>query len=205
MYRKQQLLLDYLRQYIQANGFAPTLRQMAQALGLSSLATVHEHLTSLEKKKLIKRTGGKNKRIELINEAAIKDGGNASVEVPILGFIAAGSPIEPHTDPNASMSIPYSFTSGKRRTYLLQVKGDSMIEEGILNGDYVIVEESQNAINGDIVVALLDNGMATLKRYFKETTRIRLEPANSNMSPIFVKNVTIQGKVVGLIRRYKKN
>ena len=122
-----------------------------------------------------------------------------------LGFIAAGAPIEPYTDPNAAINIPASFVSGKKRTYVLQVRGESMIEDGIMDGDHVIIEQAEAANNGEIVVALLDNGMATLKRFFKETTRIRLEPANAKMQPIFVKNVRIQGKVVGLVRRYGKN
>ncbi|KKU22259.1 MAG: LexA repressor, partial [Candidatus Woesebacteria bacterium GW2011_GWF1_46_13] len=127
------------------------------------------------------------------------------MDVPILGFIAAGAPIEPYTDPNATMAIPVDFTSKTKRVYVLQVRGESMIEEQIRDGDYVVVEQTDNATDGEIVVALLDNGMATLKRFFKEATRIRLEPANAKMSPIFVKNVRIQGKVVGLIRRYGRN
>jgi len=103
------------------------------------------------------------------------------------------------------MAIPSSFSSQKRRVYVLQVRGESMIEEQIRDGDYVIIEQTDVANNGEIVVALLDNGMATLKRFFKEATRIRLEPANAKMQPIFVKNVKIQGKVVGLIRRYNRN
>lgn len=200
IYKRQSQILDFIRQYIQSNGSAPTLRQIADAIGVSSLATVHEHLITLEQKKLIKRKGGKIRSIEIIDDNPII--GEKEVEVPILGFIAAGSPIEPFTDPNSTIPIPSSFLSGKRRTYVLKVKGDSMIEEQIRDGDYVIIEQSDYAENGDIVVALLDNGMATLKRFYKETTRIRLEPANSSMSPIFVKNVTIQGKVVGLIRKY---
>ena len=130
---------------------------------------------------------------------------SSGIEVPIMGFIAAGAPIEPYTDPNATMGIPPTFVSGKKRTFLLRVKGESMIEEQIRDGDYVVIEQVEFADNGDIVVALLDNGMATLKRFFKETTRIRLEPANAKMNPIFVKNVRIQGKVVGLIRKYTRN
>lgn len=204
IYRRQKQILDFIKQHIQTTGSAPTLKQIAQAIGVSSLATVHEHLTTLESKKLIKRRGGKNKAIEFLNEASL-DLTSTSVEAPILGYIAAGTPIEPYTDPNASMAIPNAFVSGKKRTYVLQVKGESMIEDGIMDGDYVVIEQSDNAINGEIVVALLDNGMATLKRFFRETTRIRLEPANAKMQPIFVKNVTIQGKVVGLIRKYYKN
>ena len=203
IYRRQQQILDFIKQFIQSTGSAPTLRQIAEAIGVSSLATVHEHLTTLEAKKLIKRKTGKTRAIELVEaDFAMSSEG---IAVPILGYIAAGSPIEPYTDPNAEMEIPNSFVSGKRRTFVLQVKGDSMIEEQIRDGDFVIIEQTENALNGDIDVALLDNGMATLKRFFKEATRVRLEPANAKMSPIFVKNVKIQGKVVGLIRKYFKN
>ncbi len=203
IYKRQQQILDFIKQYIQRGGSAPTLREIAKAIGVSSLATVHEHLTTLEAKKLIRRRGGKNRIIE-ITSADVNVLIN-QIEVPILGFIAAGSPIEPYTDPNAIMDVPSSFISGKKRTYVLQVKGESMIEEQIRDGDFVVIEQADDANNGDIVVALLDNGMATLKRFFKEATRIRLEPANAKMSPIFVKNVRIQGKVVGLIRKYYKN
>jgi repressor LexA len=200
VYKRQGQILDFIRQYIQSNGSAPTLRQIADAIGVSSLATIHEHLEALEQKNLIKRKKGKNRSIELVNDDV--DFSEKGLDVPILGYIAAGSPIEPITDPNASVSIPSSFISGKRRTFVLQVRGESMIEEQIRDGDFVVIEQTDFANNGDIVVALLDNGMATLKRFFKEATRIRLEPANAKMSPLFVKNVRIQGKVVGLIRKY---
>lgn len=203
IYKRQGQILDFIRQHIQTNGSAPTLRQIADAIGVSSLATVHEHLTTLEQKGLIRRKPGKTRSIDLvgIKEEFSPEG----VEVPILGFIAAGAPIEPYTDPSATLPVPPTFVSGKKRVYVLQVRGESMIEEQIRDGDYVVVEQAENAEDGDIVVALLDNGMATLKRFFKEATRIRLEPANAAMNPIFVKNVKIQGKVVGLIRRYLRN
>ena len=204
IYKRQSQILDFIRQYIQAKGSAPTLKEIAQAIGVSSLATVHEHLTTMEDKKLIKRKGGRNRTIEIPNEEALGFT-ESGMEVPILGYIAAGSPIEPYTDPNASTSIPSSFVSGKKRTYVLQVRGESMIEDGIMDGDYVVIEQAEAADNGEIVVALLDNGMATLKRFFKEATRVRLEPANVKMQPIFVKNVRIQGRVVGLIRKYFRN
>lgn len=200
VYKRQSQILDFIKQHIQSKGSAPTLREIADAIGVSSLATVHEHLQALVTKGLIKRKGGKVRSIELKDiEINFNPQG---VSVPILGFIAAGAPIEPYTDPNATMSIPPNFYSQKKRVYVLQVRGESMIEEQIRDGDYVVVEQEENANNGDIVVALLDNGMATLKRFFKEATRVRLEPANAKMSPIFVKNVRIQGKVVGLVRRY---
>lgn len=204
LYKRQRQIVEYIQQYIQANQVAPTLRDIADAMGLSSLATVHEHLVALESKGIIKRKTGRVRAIELVDDS-LDFVNDMAVEVPILGYIAAGQPIEPFTDPNAKMSISPSFISGKKRVYVLQVRGESMIEEQIRDGDYVIVEETEEAKNGQIVVALLDNGMATLKRFFKEATRVRLEPANSTMSPIFVKNVTIQGKVVGLIRRYNQN
>lgn len=203
IYKRQGQILDYIRQHIQSNGSAPTLKQIADAIGVSSLATVHEHLQTLENKGLIKRKIGKSRSIELVNDDVSFSG--EGVEVPILGFIAAGAPIEPYTDPSASLSVPPTFISNKKRVYILQVRGDSMIEEQIRDGDYVVIEQTEAATNGDIVVALLDNGMATLKRFFKEATRIRLEPANARMAPIFVRNVRIQGKVVGLIRRYGRN
>lgn len=200
VYKRQAQILDFIKQHIQSKGSAPTLREIADAIGVSSLATVHEHLQSLVTKGLIKRKGGKVRSIEIKDvELNFNPQG---VSVPILGFIAAGAPIEPYTDPNATMSIPPNFYSQKKRVYVLQVRGESMIEEQIRDGDYVVVEQEETANNGDIVVALLDNGMATLKRFFREATRVRLEPANAKMSPIFVKNVRIQGKVVGLVRRY---
>jgi len=200
IYKRQGQILDFIKQHIQAKGSAPTLRQIADAIGVSSLATVHEHLGALEGKGLIKRKIGKTRAIELTKDAPGID--LEGMDVPILGFIAAGAPIEPYTDPNATLSISPSLISSKKRVYVLQVRGDSMIEEQIRDGDFVVIEQAEDAKNGDIVVALLDNGMATLKRFFKEATRIRLEPANAKMSPIFVKNVKVQGKVVGLIRRY---
>lgn len=204
LYKRQKQVLDYISQYIQANGVAPTLRQIADALGLSSIATVHEHLETLKELGLIERNKGHRRSIELSTKR-VDYLSEKSVSVPILGYIAAGMPIEAFTDPNATMGVPPDMVSGKKRIFVLQVRGDSMIEAQINDGDYVVLEETNQARNGQIVVAMLDNGMATLKRYYKEATRIRLEPANSTMSPIFVKNVTIQGRVVGLIRKYLNN
>jgi repressor LexA len=201
IYKKQKQILDFIKQFIQSHGSAPTLREIADAIDVSSLATVHEHLESMEEKGLLKRKHGRNRSIELTQ--GDPDLSTEGIEVPILGFVAAGSPIEPYTDPSATMNIPATFMSGKKRTYVLQVRGQSMIEDFINDGDFVILEQTEFANDGDIVVALLDNGMATLKRFYKEATRIRLQPANSSMQPIFVKNVRIQGKVVGLVRKYK--
>ena len=200
LYRRQKQILDFLSQYIQKNGFSPTLQEIAEALGVSSLATVHEHLTAMVKKGVIRKYEGAIRGIEIVDQKLGKL--TNGVELPILGFIAAGRPIEPYTDPQATLSVSPGMLSGKKRAFILQVKGNSMVEEGILDGDFVVVEQQETANNGDIVVALLENGFATLKRFFKEETRIRLEPANAKMSPIFAKKVRIQGKVVGIIRRY---
>lgn len=200
LYKRQRQIIEFISQYIQKNGYSPTLQDIANAIGVSSLATVHEHLQALEKKGVIKRFDGAVRGIEILDKHL--DRMSAGVEIPIMGYIAAGKPIEPYTDPNAQFKVSPTMVSGKKRSYVLQVKGESMIEEGILDGDFVVIEEQNMVKDGDIVVALLENGLATLKRYFKEATRVRLEPANSSMSPIFAKKVTVQGRVVGLIRKF---
>lgn len=203
LYRRQRQIVDYLSQYVQQHGFSPTLQEIAQALGVSSLATVHEHLEALVRKGVIKKYEGTVRGIELLDRKVGKVG--TGVELPLMGYIAAGSPIAPYTDPNATLMVAPDMLSGKRRAYILQVKGQSMIEDGILDGDFVLVEEQDEVKNGDIVVALLENGLATLKRFFREATRIRLEPANSQMSPIYATRVRVQGKVIGVIRKFRSN
>ncbi len=200
LYKRQRQILDFIRQYIQKNDYSPTLQQIAEAIGVSSLATVHEHLSSMVKKGVIKKFEGAVRGIDVLDKKT--DGSTKGVELPVLGYIAAGSPIEPHTDPNFSINVVSGMLSGQKRSFVLQVKGESMIEDGILDGDFVVIEEQAQANNGDIVVALLENGLATLKRYFKEATRIRLEPANARMQPIYATDVKIQGKVVGIIRKF---
>lgn len=200
LYRKQKQILGFLKQYIDKYGYSPTLGEIAEAIGVHSLATVHEHLQTLAQKGVIKKFEGAVRGIEILDQKI--SGALSGIELPILGFIAAGSPIMTYTDPEASIKVSPSMLSGKKRSYVLQVKGDSMIEDGILDGDHVIIEEQNNANDGDIVVALLDNGLATLKRFFREADRIRLEPANSSMMPIYATDVKIQGKCVGIIRRF---
>jgi repressor LexA len=203
LYRRQKQILDYVKQYIDKYGYSPTLGEIAEAMGVSSLATIHEHLEALVQKGVIKKFEGAVRGIEVIDQKISST--LAGIELPVLGFIAAGQPIQTYTDPDATIKVAPSMVSGKKRSYVLQVKGDSMIEEGILDGDYVIIEEQNTALDGDIVVALLDNGLATLKRFFKEPNRIRLEPANSSMEPIYVQSgdFKIQGKCVGVIRRFQ--
>jgi repressor LexA len=186
LYKRQRQIVDFIAQYIQKNGYSPTLQEIADSIGVSSLATVHEHLQALQRKKVIKKFEGAVRGIELLDRTYLRI--TDSVDVPFLGFIAAGSPIEPHSDPNATFKVSPEMITGKRRSYVLQVKGLSMIEDHIADGDFV--------------VALLDNGLATLKRFYREATRVRLEPANSSMSPIYATNVQVQGKVVGLIRKF---
>lgn len=200
VYKRQKQIFEFLTQYIQKYGYSPTLQEIAESIGVSSLATVHEHLVSMEKKGLIRRYQGAIRGIDILDKkiADITKG----IELPILGFIAAGQPIEPYNDPNATVIVSPTLISGKKRSFVLKIKGNSLVDEGILDGDFAVIEHQETANNGDIVVAILENGFATLKRFFKEATRIRLEPANSQMSPIFAKNVRIQGKVVGIIRKY---
>lgn len=201
LYKRQRQIVDFLAQYIQKNGFAPTLQEIATAINVSSLATVHEHIQALERKHIVKKHEGAVRGIELLDRTFLNV--SESIDLPWLGYIAAGSPIEPHPDQDASFKVSPEMISGKKRSYVLQVKGQSMIDDHIDDGDFVVIEETQDVNNGDIVVALLDNGLATLKRYYKEVTRVRLEPANSSMSPIYATNVKIQGRCVGLIRKFQ--
>jgi repressor LexA len=200
VYRRQKQILDLISATIDKYGYAPTLTEIAEKLGLSSLATVHEHLAVLEKKGLIRRYRGAVRGIELLENENKKD--TNGVELPVLGFIACGAPIEPYTDPNATLMVNTGIVRSGDKSFVLQAKGDSMIGDGILSGDYVVVKEQQDAKNGDIVVAVLRNGFATLKRYYREATRIRLQPANSTMSPMYVAEVEIKGKVVAVIRQF---
>jgi repressor LexA len=202
IYKRQRQILDYINQNIARYGYAPTLTEIAEYFGLSSLATVHEHLAVLEKKGLIRRYRGAVRGIEVI-ENGIKPGAlMANVELPILGFIACGEPIEPYTDPGATLMVSSNLIKSGDKSFILQAKGDSMVDDGVLSGDYLLIREQENADNGDIVVAVLKNGFATLKRFYREKDRIRLQPANSTMSPIYVSEVKIKGKVVQVIRQF---
>lgn len=201
LYPRERQLLEFITQFIQRYGYAPTLKEIGDALGMNSPATVHEHVDKLRMKGFIRKLDGTTRGIELVEEfTRVK--GKSSVELPVLGFIAAGAPLEPYTDPNTYISVAPTMIAADKPSYVLQVKGTSMIDDGIMDGDYVVVQHQQDAQNGDIVVALLPNGFATLKRIYFEKERIKLMPANAAMSPIFTTHVKIQGKVVGVIRKY---
>lgn len=203
LYKKQKQILDFLSQYIQSNSYSPTLQEIADAMGLSSLATVHEHLQALERKNVIKRYDGAVRGIEIVDNSI---NSNLSViELPLIGYIAAGEPIEAIEEEITTVMVSPDMVSKSKRCFVLQVKGDSMIQEHIEDGDYVVLKQQETAEDGDKVVALIDNEFATLKIFYKEKGgKIRLQPANDKMDPIIVdaKQLTIQGVVTGIIRRY---
>ena len=203
LYTRERRTLEFISQYIQRHGYAPILTEIAEGLGVSAVSTVHENLARLVQKGYIKKTVGFERGIELVNEKIHASEDESALELPVLGFIAAGTPLEPHTDPNCYISVPANVITNNKPGFVLQVKGTSMIDDGILDGDYVIIQHQQDAQNGDIVVAILPNGFATLKRIFFEKDRIKLMPANAAMTPIYASHVKIQGKVVGVFRRYK--
>ncbi|MCL5411456.1 MAG: transcriptional repressor LexA [Patescibacteria group bacterium] len=200
IYKRQRDLLDFVSQYMQKYGYAPTLPEICDGIGVRSPATVHEHITNLVVKGVLKKVDGVRRGIEIVDQKIVGWVGNG-VEVPMMGYIAAGQPIEAIENPTETINIPVDMV-GKQRTFVLQVKGESMIEAAIQDGDYVVIEQKETALDGDIVVALLNGSFATLKRYYKEKDCIRLEPANSTMTPIRTKDVKIQGKVIGIIRKY---
>lgn len=204
LYRKERELLEFLAQFQKQYGYSPTLLEMAKATGHRSVSTIHAIIRSLVDKGYVQKVDG-NARVLKILDQRMSDtmlGNTPSIELPLMGFIAAGRPLEPHTDPNATFQISASMITGSNTAYVLQVKGESMIEDGILDGDYVVVEKVQEARNGEIVVALVDDNLATLKRFYKEDGRVVLKPANAKMEPIYPSSLRIQGRVVGLVRRF---
>ncbi len=195
--KKQKAILDFVEEQIRANGYAPTLREIGAHFGLSSVATVHKHLKTLAGKGRLSREAGRARAVELAAPA------RSGVEVPLLGLIAAGSPIEALESPE-SMALPEEML-GRGETFVLRVKGDSMVEDHILDGDFVIVQRQDRAENGEIVVALLGNE-ATVKRFYREAGRVRLQPANAALQPLYVAedDLRIQGVVIGILRRMQK-
>ncbi|MFZ5535259.1 MAG: transcriptional repressor LexA [Patescibacteria group bacterium] len=202
LYPRERQLLDFITQFIGRFGYAPTLKEIGEALNIHSPATVHEHVDRLRQKGFIRKLDGTARGLEVVAENYKPAGQNATMDLPVLGFIAAGAPLEPYTDPNFYISVAPSMIASSQPHYVLQVKGQSMIDDGIFDGDYVVIQHQQDAKNGDIVVALLPNGLATLKRIYFEKDKIKLMPSNSTMSPIFTTHVKIQGRCVGLIRKF---
>lgn len=197
--KRQAQILEYITQHIENHNYAPSYREIGQHFGLSSTATVAEHIESLKGKGYLTHEENAARSIQLNPFAKAAEEASGFVSIPLLGTIAAGRPIEAIST-SETIDIPRDMMGNN--VYALRVKGESMIEDGILNGDYVICEQVQTAKNGDIVVALVDQDSVTLKRFYKEKDYIRLQPANSTMNPIYLKRVAIQGKVRGLIRKF---
>jgi repressor LexA len=197
---RQRQILDFIRSEIHRRGFPPSVREIGEAVGLSSSSTVHSHLTALEDKGFLRRDPSKPRALEVLDyrdtdRAIDYDGVRA---VPLLGQVAAGAPLLAAENIEATMSLPIEMAD--ESTFILRVRGDSMIEAGILDGDFVVVRQQNTASDGDVVVALIGDD-ATVKRFFKEADRVRLQPENSALEPIYVRDVTILGKVVALFRR----
>lgn len=204
LYRKERELLEYLAQFQAQHGYSPTLAELAKATGHRSKSTIHALIRSLVEKGYVQKVEGNTRVLKIIEDKVkLASMGNLpSIELPLMGYIAAGMPLEPHADPNATFQVSASMVSGKKTSYVLQVRGASLIEDGILDGDFVVIEKDSSVSNGDIVVAIVDENLATLKKYYKEGERIVLRPANSQMDPIYPISLTLQGKVVGVIRKF---
>ncbi len=198
--KRQREILSFLTSYTDENGYAPSFEEIAESFGFTSLATVHEHLSNLERKGYIRRGYNESRSIEILPS----DVTPRAVELPLLGLVAAGLPIEAATS-GETVTVPPELLRKSGNHYVLKVRGSSMIDEQIRDGDYVVVNERQTADNGEMVIALLDKSSATVKRYYREKDgRIRLQPANEAMEPIYTdeRNLLIQGVVVGVLRRY---
>jgi len=198
--KRQREILSYLQEYADDNGYAPSFEEIAAQFNYNSLATVHEHLTNLERKGYIKRSYNESRAIEILPSDVFA----RAVELPLLGSVAAGVPIEAMTV-NESVAVPQELVGKSGNHYVLKVRGNSMIDEQIRDGDFVIINERRSADNGEMVIALTKNNSATLKKFYRERDgRIRLQPANDTLQPMYVheNDIAIQGIVVGVIRRY---
>lgn len=194
--KRQKELLDFLSSHIRRRGYAPTLEEIADHLQLDSVATVHKHLSNLERKGAIRRKWNRSRAIEIVPKHASA----RAVELPLLGRVAAGEPIEAVTTAD-TIAIPEELVR-RNETYVLRVRGDSMIDEGILDGDYVVVEDRKTANNGETAVVVID-GAATVKKFYRERGRVRLQPANPNLDPIYVRDraLEVRGVVVAVMRK----
>ena len=196
--RRQKEVIDFLSGFTSTNGYSPSYEEIASGLGLNSLATVHKHVTNLQNKGLLQRSHNRSRSIDVLPQRPVKKGLD---RLPLLGRIAAGKPVEAI---ETAESISLGDIIGTREVYALEVRGDSMRDEHIVSGDYVLVERTRMAREGEIVVALIDGSDATLKRFYREGNLIRLQPSNAEMAPIYAPaaSVSIQGKVLGVLRKY---
>ncbi|HBC97263.1 MAG TPA: repressor LexA [Clostridium sp.] len=195
---RQLQIYEFIKSQIKEKGYPPSVREICAAVGLKSTSTVHNHLAKLEKRGLIKRDGIKSRTIEIIEKSAPQ---KEMIDVPIIGNIAAGIPILATENIEDFFPIPMDYIKNDKKLFILKVKGESMVDAGILDGDFSILEQTNVAENGDIVAAMIGNE-ATLKRFFKGKDSIRLQPENKNMSPIIVTDCKIIGKLVGIYRKY---
>ena len=203
--KKQEETLVFIKKYMVSHGYPPSVREICAGMGLSSPATAHTHLNELENKGFIRKQNSKFRTIELLvdNEFDLKEEKEDVVSVPLLGKVACGNPIEAIENPNEFFSLPASLVPAKESIFTLLCSGDSMINAGIFDKDIVIVQKQSVARNGQIVVAMTDEGEVTLKRFYKEDGHIRLQPENDELSPIIVQNCTILGIAIGLYRKIK--
>ncbi len=205
LYKRQRQILEFIQNFIKKYGYSPTLMEIAKAMGLSSPATIHEHLRILEKKGVIKKSDNEVRGITVVQELeGMKVDLDPVIEMdlPLLGYIHAGQPLTAYDDPNATFKVAANLVPKNKTAFVLQVKGNSMIEDNIQPGDYVVLVKDEQIHDGDIVVALIDSGLATLKRIYREANRVKLVPANAKMQPIYATDVQVQGKMVALIRKY---
>lgn len=199
--KRQEDTLQFVKEYMVSHGYPPTVREIADALNVSSPATIQAHLDGLSDKGYIKKGSNKNRTIELMVENEFANTNNQVVDVPLLGKITAGSPIEAIENPDNYFSLPAFLIPKDRDVFTLEVNGESMINAGIHDGDIIIVERRNIARNGEIVVAMTDENEVTLKTFYKEKNYIRLQPENDSMEPIILNNVVILGKAIGLYRK----
>lgn len=199
--KRQEAILEFIKNEVKSKGYPPSVREIGEAVGLASSSTVHGHLERLEGKGLIRRDPTKPRAIEVLDLEDHTVPKQGVVHVPLIGKVTAGLPISAIEDIQEYFPLPDTYGASEDQLFMLEIMGESMIEAGILNGDYVVVKQQSTANNGEIVVAMTEEDEATVKRFYKEKSHFRLQPENSSMEPIIVKNVTILGKVVGLYRQ----
>jgi repressor LexA len=198
--KRQEDILSFIKEEVRAKGYPPSVREIGEAVGLASSSTVHGHLARLESKGLIRRDPTKPRAIEVLDLHSPTMTMPGVINVPIIGKVTAGLPITAIENVEDYFPLPASFAPADENIFMLEIMGDSMIDAGILDGDYVVVKQQRTANNGDIVVAMTEEDEATVKRFFKEKDHFRLQPENPTLEPILLQNVTILGKVIGVYR-----